>query len=195
MLCMCPDAREFRSAVTVQWLRARSAAHAPSTRHARDARLPHASTRHLTLHHARPDHNIARSMTLHCKTHIMRQNTAANSTQHAAHSPNSPIGRPTASGPRAPTPRAQNRACAPVHRGHSTKQAPAKVRSGPSWAHSTCYAHYHAACRSPATSRHALPSLMSAQHAHAPAGARTSRARTARPAQARRGSFRSRKWV
>ena len=126
----------------------------------------------------------------------MRQNSTANSTQHTPHGPSGPIGRLGAAGPRAPTQRAQNRTCASAHEGYSTHDPTSTQTSAsdPSWAHSTCYTHSHAACRSPVTSRHALPSLLSAQHAHTPAGARTSRARTARPAHARRGSFRSRKW-
>ena len=135
----------------------------------------------MTLQHARTDHNTAHSTPLHCKTPTMRQNTTSQSTQHAARGPAGPIVRPAATRLRAPSPRAHSRACAPVRRSYSTKKAPAIVRSGPPRAHSTHCTRSHATCRSPRTSRHALPSLPSAQHAHSPARARASRARTAQP--------------
>ena len=109
----------------------------------------------------------------------MRQHTAANSTQHAAHNPNSPIGRPTASRPQAPMPHAQNRTRASAHWGYSTKEQPAQVRVGPSRANSTSCVRSHPTCWSSRTSRHTLPSLPRAQHAHTPARARASRARAA----------------
>ena len=171
----------------------RSAAHAPSTRHARDAPPPHASTRHPTLHHARPDRHSIHSTTLQCTSPTMRQNSTANSTQHTPHGPSGPIGRLGAAGPRAPTQRAQNRTCASAHRGHSTQKAPAQVRSGPSWAHSTCCTRSHAACWSLVTRRLVLPSLPSALHAHTPTRARTGRARQRTARLNQTGSFRSRK--
>ena len=155
----------------------RAAAHAPSTRHTRDAPPPHASTRHTTLHHARTDHNTAHSTPLHCKTPIMRQNTTSQSTEHAARGPAGPIVRPAATRLRAPSPRAHIRACAPAHRSYSTNKAPATVRGGPPRAHSTHCTRSHATFRSPRASRHALPSLPSAQHAHTPARARAVRER------------------
>ena len=108
----------------------RAAAHAPSTRHTRDAPPPHASTRHLTLHHARPDRNITHSTILHCKTHSMRQNTATHSTQPAAHSPNNATSSGTSTVPREPPPRVKitqwwrrGKATDPSEHGHKCETA------------------------------------------------------------------------
>ena len=171
----------------------RAAPHAPSTQHARDAPPPHASTRHQTPHHARPDHNAAHNTPLYCKTHNMRQNTAPSSTMHIAHGPAGPTSRLDIAGHPAPPLRAQNRACAAVREGPSTQNAQAQMRTGHSAAPSACQTRPPTSSRSPAPTQRALPSLPSARHAHAPSRARARRARTAQQAPTQSGSFRSRK--
>ena len=167
-----------------------SAQHATHTRHAASAR-DHATPDPAQCT-ARPQHHAQHDPAL--QTHNMRQNTPANSTLHTAHGTAGPIGRLVTTGPRVPLPRAQNLACAAVPESPSTQNAMAQMQTTHSPAPSACQTRSPTSSRSPAATQRAQPSLMSARHAQVPARARTRRARTARPAQARRGSFRSRKW-